>query len=367
VTTLVSPPATDGTTAPRRRWRDGGFRHLHAGPVSLRVDSRAVVVSAVLLAVVVVGGCWSISVGEFHIPFGDVVREVTGIGGTTDSEFIVQVLRLPRVLTGVLVGAAFGISGQVFQRLSRNPLASPDIIGVTSGAAFGAVLCIVAISTVTTSVTTGALAGSILTVGLLYVLAVRNGFSSYRMVLVGIGLTTMLNAGTAYLLTRSELNDAQRAYTWLAGSLNGRSWDYVRPLTIALILLVPPTLMISRQLRVMEMGDDCAAGLGVSLTRSRALLALLAAGLAAVATAAAGPVAFVALAAPQIARRLVGERSAGIVPAALVGSAMVVIGDLVARTAFGDTELPVGIVTALVGAPYLLWLLTRANRIGRGG
>jgi iron complex transport system permease protein len=366
VTTLVGPRTRSNGAAPRR-WRDGGFRHVHAGPIALRVDSRAVLVSVVLFAVVFVGGCWSISVGDFPVPFGDVVREVTGIGGTTDSEFIVQVLRLPRVLTGLLVGAAFGISGQVFQRLSRNPLASPDIIGVTSGAAFGAVLCIVSISTVTASVTTGALVGSFATVALLYVLAVRDGLSSYRLVLVGIGLTTMLDAAVAYLMTRAQLHDAQRAITWLTGSLNGRSWEYVRPLTIALVILVPVTMAASRQLRVMEMGDDCAAGLGVSLRRSRAALALCGAALAAVATAATGPVAFVALAAPQIARRLVGERSAGIVPAALVGSAMVVLGDLVARNAFGGVELPVGIVTAMVGAPYLLWLLTRANRIGRAG
>ena len=206
-----------------------------------------------------------------------------------------------------------------------------------------------------------------LTILAIYLLAIRQGISSYRLVLVGIGMTAMFQAAVAYLLTRAELRDAQRAYVWLTGSLNGRSWEYVRPLTIALLVLVPVALVCSRSLRVLEMGDDCAAGLGVSLRRSKVTLGLIGAALAAVATAAAGPVAFVALLAPQIARRLVGERTSGLVPAAIVGAAMVVYSDLLARRAFAPTELPVGVVTAVVGAPFLLWLLVRTNRIGSGG
>lgn len=367
MTTTLEPPGTAPAAPTPPPNRHGSVRPVRMGRFAVRVDRRAVVVCLAVAAVVVVAGCWSISVGEVPIPIGDVLREVTGIGGDTDSHFIVHTLRFPRVLTGILVGIAFGASGQVFQRLARNPLASPDIIGITPGAAFGAVLSIVVLSSASISTTSAALVGSAATVLLLYVLAVRDGLSSYRLVLVGIGLAAMLEAGVAYLLTRAELADAQRAFLWLTGTLNGRSWDHVRPLSIALVVLLPPTLVVARQLRVMEMGDECAAGLGVSLHRSKAVIAALGAALAAVATAAAGPVAFVALVAPQIARRLVGERSAGILAAGLVGAAMVVVGDVIARTAFAGVELPVGVVTAVVGAPYLLYLLVRANTIGRAG
>jgi iron complex transport system permease protein len=310
---------------------------------------------------------WSVSSGDFPVPLGEVVGELTGLGGGSKSEFIIRTLRLPRALTGVLVGAAFGLSGQIYQRLVRNPLASPDILGVTAGAAAGAVACIVLATAATLTVTTSALAGSMLTILAIYLLAIRQGISSYRLVLVGIGMTAMLQATVAYMLTRAELRDAQRAYVWLTGSLNGRSWEYVRPLTVALLVLVPLAMLCSRSLRVLEMGDDCAAGLGVSLRRSKVAIGVIGAALAAVATAAAGPVAFVALLAPQIARRLVGERTPGLVPAAIVGAAMVVYSDLLARRLFAPTELPVGVVTAVLGAPFLLWLLVRTNRVGSGG
>jgi iron complex transport system permease protein len=326
-----------------------------------------VFVSGVLSVVVAIGLAWSISVGDFPIPMRDVVGELTGLGGDESSAFIIRTLRIPRALTAVLVGAAFGVSGQIFQRLVRNPLASPDILGVSSGAAVAAVYAIVVLGAATTVVTAAALAGSVLAVVAIYLLAVRNGLSSYRLVLIGIGITAMLEAVVAYLLTRAELFDAQRATVWLTGSLNGRGWEYVRPLTVAVVALVPATLVLSRQLRTLELGDDAAHGLGVALRRSKLALSLAGAALAAVATAAAGPVGFVALVAPQIARRLVGARAAAIVPAAIVGAGLVVYGDLVGRRLFTPTELPVGVVTAVIGAPYLLWLLARANRIGTGG
>jgi iron complex transport system permease protein len=356
-----------GAPAGRSRLRDGRVVRVRAGPLSARVDGRAVLVSLVGSTAVLVGMAWSVSVGELHVPFGEVVGELTGLGGGSDSDFVIRTLRLPRVLTGVLVGAAFGLSGQIFQRLARNPLASPDIIGVTAGAATGAVACIVLATAATLTATAAALAGAMATIVAVYLLAFRRGLSSYRLVLVGIGMTAVLQAAVAYLLSRAELRDAQQAYVWLAGSLNGRSWEYVRPLAVSLLVLVPVALVGSRPMRVLEMGDDAAAGLGVARLRAKLALGLTGAALAAVATAAAGPVAFVALVAPQIARRLVGERSAALVPAAVVGAALVVYSDLVARRLLAPIELPVGVVTAIVGAPYLLWLLVRANRVGAGG
>jgi iron complex transport system permease protein len=340
---------------------------VRAGPISFRLDRRSVAVSAVLAAVVAFGLAWSVSVGDFPIPLRDVVGELLSGGGNGSTSFIIRTLRLPRALTAVLVGAAFGISGQIFQRMVHNPLASPDILGVSSGAAVGAVVCIVILGATSTVVTSAALVGSILTVALIYLLAIKQGLSSYRLVLVGIGLTAMLDAVVAYLLTRARLYDAQRATVWLTGSLNGRGWEYVRPLTVTLALLVPAALMSARQLRALELGDEAANGLGVGLMRSKLVLSLCGAALAAVATAAAGPVGFVALIAPQIARRIVGPGSTGLMSSALVGAAILVYGDLIARRVFAPTELPVGVVTAIVGAPFLIWLLVRANRIGRGG
>jgi iron complex transport system permease protein len=335
--------------------------------LSTRVDARAVLVSLVLAVVVFLGLAWSVSVGDFPIPMGDVVGELTGLGGAGRSDFIIRQLRLPRALTGLLVGAALGVSGQIFQRMVRNPLASPDILGVSSGAAAAAVFAIVTMQAASLTVTGFALGGSVVAVAAIYVLALKQGISSYRLVLIGIGITAMLDSVVAYLLTRAELFDAQRAAVWLTGSLNGRGWDFVAPLAISIVVLLPVAIVATRQLRALELGDECAAGLGVGLVRSKLALTLAGAGLAAVATAAAGPVVFVALAAPLIARRLVGGRCVALIPSALVGAAVVVFADLAARRLFTPTELPVGVVTAIVGAPILLWLLVRANRIGTGG
>jgi iron complex transport system permease protein len=366
-------------TAIRDRSRAGRLRMLRRaastgvsvpvrlGPVSTRLDVRSIVVSLVVAAVVLLGLGWSVSVGDYPIPLREVFGRFIGLGGDSASAFVIETLRLPRALTAVLVGAAFGISGQIFQRMVRNPLASPDILGVSSGAAAAAVFAIVVVSATSTTVTQFALAGSFLTVAAIYLLAVKQGISSYRLVLVGIGITAMLDAVVAYLLTRAALYDAQRATVWLTGSINGRGWEYVRPLTLALLVLVPLALVAGRELRALELGDECARGLGVGVTRAKLVLCTAGAGLAAVATAAAGPVGFVALVAPQIARRLVGGRSLGLVPAGLVGAAIMVYADLAARRLFTPTELPVGVVTAMIGAPYLLWLLARANKIGVGG
>ena len=349
-----------------RSWRRGVLTLRFAG-LSTRLDLRAVLVSLVLALIVGLGLAWSVSVGDFGIAFGDVVGELTGLGGAPKSEFIIRQLRLPRALTGLLVGAALGASGQIFQRMVRNPLASPDILGVSSGAAAAAVFAIVALAAATTTVTLFALGGSMAAVAAIYLLAIKQGVSSYRLVLIGIGITAMLDSVVAYLLTRAELFDAQRAAIWLTGSLNGRGWDYVAPLALSLAILLPIAMIVSRQLRALEMGDECAAGLGVGLRRSKLALTLAGAGLAAVATAAAGPVAFVALASPLIARGLAGRRCVGLVPAALVGAAVMVFGDLAARRLFAPTELPVGVITAIIGAPILLILLVRANKIGSGG
>lgn len=352
-------------TAHRRPLRPGALQ-LSAGRLTVRVDRRTAAVSAGLAVVVAAALAVSVSVGDFPIPLADVVPAIVGLGNP-DSDFIIRTLRLPRALTGALVGAAFGLSGAIFQSLARNALASPDVIGITAGASAAAVAIIVWVGGSSTVVAGGALAGALVTAAAIYLLAYRRGVVGYRLVLVGIGVAALLSALTSYLLTRAEIFQAQRATVWLTGSLNGRSWDHVRPVAVALVLLLPVTLALGRQLRLLELGDDTAKGLGVRVERARGALITAGVALAAVATASAGPVAFVALVAPQIARRLVHAAGATLVPSALTGAALVLLADGFARRALAPTELPVGVVTGIIGAPYLLWLLARANRVGAGG
>lgn len=312
------------------------------------------------LVTVLVG---SLAVGTFTVAPAEVVRTLLG-SGAADASFVVWTLRLPRAVAGALVGALFGASGSVFQSVVRNPLASPDVIGVTAGASAAAVLAIVMSDGASTSILAGAAAaGALATAGAIYLLAWRQRSATpYRLVLVGIGLTAALSSATAFLLTRTDIYDAQRATVWLVGSLNARTWEHVRIATVALAV-IPILAAGTRHLRILELGDDLATGLGVRVGRSRlALLAVAVVG-AAAATAAAGPVGFVALAAPQIARRLDARGEPVVVLSALMGAVIVGAADLAARTVFSPTELPVGVVTAAIGAPYLLWLLTRTSRL----
>jgi iron complex transport system permease protein len=333
--------------------------------ISLRTDLRAVVVTALLVALAAVVFAWSISVGDFSIPLDEVVRTLLG-EGSGGSNFIIKELRLPRALLGVIVGAAFGVAGAIFQRIADNPLASPDIIGIDSGAAVAAVAVIVFWRGTSQQVTFAALGGAFLTALAIYVLSYKRGISGYRLVLIGIGIAALLRAITNYLLTKAEITDATRAAVWLVGSLNGRSWSDLRPIAIATVVLVPIAVTMSRQLRMLELGEDTAIGLGARVHRTQAMLLLIAVALSAIATSAAGPIAFVALVSPQIAKRLTGVRTVGLLPAAAMGSLLLLTSDLVARRIFAPTELPVGIVTGVLGAPFLLYLLARGNRIGRG-
>jgi iron complex transport system permease protein len=338
-------------------------RVLRGNHWSLRIDARTLSVSLILVVLIVAVGCWSISVGDFPVPIRDVVATLLG-GGSEDAQFIVETLRLPRVLTAVLVGAAFALSGAIFQSLARNPLASPDVVGFESGAAMGAVFAIVVVGTDGATVTTGALIGGFLTALLVYVCAWKRGVQGYRLLLVGIGIGFAVAAATDYLITRAQIYEVEQALVWMTGSLNGRSWEHVRPVAMALAVLLPVTLVLGRRLRLLELGPDAAAALGVRVGRTHLLLVVVGVALAAVATASAGPIAFVALVSPAIARRLVRSPGVTLVPAALVGALLTVTSDLAARRLFAPTELPVGIATAAIGAPYLLWLLTREIRSG---
>jgi iron complex transport system permease protein len=334
--------------------------------VSARLDGRSVAVTLALAAVGFGVFAWSLTVGDFPVPLADVLASLVGRGDES-SDFIVRTLRLPRGLVALEVGAAFGLSGAIFQRIARNPLASPDIIGINAGASACAVFVIVVLGGTANQVTAGALAGSLLTAVAIYVVSYRRGATGHRLVLVGIAMTAMLTAVTSYLLTRAEIYEAQRAMVWLTGSLSARGWDHVRPIAWALAVGVPVVVVLARHLRILDLGDDAATGLGGRVEGVRSALLLAAVALTAVAVAGAGPIAFVALVSPQVARRLVGGSSAALLPSAAFGALLLVASDLVARRLFAPTELPVGIVTAVLGAPYLLALMARANRIGSAG
>jgi len=335
--------------------------------VAVRVAPRALAVALVLAAVCVVSLIAGVAAGEFAIPPLDVARTLIG-GGSTTTEYIVLDLRLPRAITALLVGLALGMSGAIFQDLSRNALVSPDILGITTGAGLLAVALIV-LGGPTDLIPAAACLGGLVTALAVYLLAWRNGIHGTRLVLVGIGVSAMLVGGINYLLTRGEIGDVQRATVWLIGSVYARDWGHVVPLAIACGVFVPLALLLSRALDALQLGDDVARALGVRAERARGALILAAVCLAAFAVAAAGPVAFVAFVAPHLARRLVPGAGPGVILplAGLAGAALVAGADAVGRVALAPTELPVGILTTLLAAPYFLVLLHRANRLGASG
>nr|WP_204332311.1 iron chelate uptake ABC transporter family permease subunit [Geodermatophilus sabuli] len=337
------------------------------GPASGRLRWRQVLVPATVAVAVVLLGAVGLGRGDFPIGVGDVLRTLVGLGEDRQ-RFIVLELRAPRIVVGALVGLALGLAGALFQTFARNPLASPDVLGITQGASVGAVAAIVLGGTSGVGgllgglgVPLAALAGALATGLLLFVLAWRAGIDGYRLVLVGIALWAVASALTDWLLTRAEVFDATAAYVWITGSLNARTWDQAVPLAASLAVLVPAALATSRSLGVLQFGDDTARGLGVRLVRAQTGVVLIAVGLTAAAVAAAGPIAFVALIVPQIAVRLTGGSRPPLLTSGLLGAALVIGADLLTRTVL-PTALPVGILTAAVGAPYLLWLLVRGRR-----
>lgn len=351
---------TSGSNTPARLvipgsvWRGRGW--------SLRVPTRSVMVCVAFAAATVVLGIVSMSLGDFPLTPGEVWATILG-NGSEQAELVVLSLRLPRLLVAVLTGAAFGMSGAIFQSLAKNPLGSPDIIGFDSGAAFGAVCVLLLTHGSTREAAVGAVLGGLITAVLVYLLAWKRGIRTYRLVLVGLGIGFVLTAGIDYLMTRAPIADVQRAEVWLTGSLTGRGWDHVALVAGSLLLLVPMALVLNRRLVLLEFGDDVAAGLGTGVQMSKLALAVLGVVLAAIAVAAVGPVAFVAFVCGPVARRLVRTPHAAVMPAAFVGAFFMVAADLAARH-LTTNDLPVGVATAIVGAPYLIWLLTR--QFGKG-
>nr|WP_155056170.1 iron ABC transporter permease [Streptomyces blattellae] len=328
--------------------------------VHRRSAAVAVGLSLLLGVIMVTSAC----VGQTFVSPVEVWRTVRG--GTGPYELIVNELRVPRIAVGALVGAALGVAGALVQSVTRNPLASPDVIGVGHGAAAATVLAL-ATGVVTSpgALPVVSVAGGLAAAGLVYVLAWRGGMQPSRFVLTGVGIGVALSAVVQLYLTDSELEAAEQVKLWLTGSLNGRGWEQAGPLAVVMVLCLPGLVWASRALRPLGLDPDTAAGLGVRVDRVRLGLTVLGVVLAATATGAAGPIGFVALTAPQLARRLTRTPQLPLFNAALTGALILVTADLAARTLLPPLEIPVGALTSLVGGPYLLWLLGRRKETAR--
>jgi len=326
-----------------------------------RLRRRGIALAALIVAIVLVFAV-SLMVGKTFFTLSEVVQVILG-QPVPGASFTVGELRLPRATLGLLAGFAFGIAGVTFQTMLRNPLASPDIIGITSGASAAAVIGIVVLSLDEAGVSLLALVGALLTTGAIYLLSHRGGFAGTRLILIGIGVGAMLDSIVTYVLSKAAAWDLQTAMQWLSGSLNGANWDVVLPLAAVCALFVPLLLSQGPALEMLRLGDDAAASLGVDVRRTRLVLIVGAVALLAFATAASGPIAFVAFMAGPIAARVIGPGGTLLLPAGLIGALLVLTADLIGQFAF-DHRYPVGVVTGVLGAPFLVYLLIRTNRSG---
>jgi len=350
----------DALAPGRRGVRPRGHVLIRRPRWSFLLHRRSTTTAGVLALLLAVAFLTSLCVGVRFIPPGEVLGVVFG----PDDSIVVETLRLPRATAGLLVGLAFGVSGALIQTVARNPLASPDVIGISHGASAAVVFGLVYGLGGPTATPLTAVAGGAIAAFLVYVLAWRRGLNAQRFVLIGVGISVALVAVTNLLLTRADVVLAQQAKVWMSGSLNGRGWTQAEPLFWAVLVLTPAIVWAARASRSAGFDDDTATALGVRLGRVRLGLVVVGVLLASVATGAAGPVDFVALVAPQLARRLTRTPQIPLVCSALMGALIVVVADIGARMLIPDSELPVGVLTAAVGGPYLLWMLTRSRSGG---
>ncbi|MGR7024509.1 FecCD family ABC transporter permease [Geodermatophilus sp. URMC 62] len=359
---MTAAPART-VAAPVPRAAPPGTWLLAAGGRSLLVDRRAFLAAAVLAVLVLVTAAAALATGTASVPVGRTLPAVLGIGEARDV-LLVQRLRLPRVAAGLAVGAALGTAGVLLQTLARNRLATPDTVGLNDGATAFAVASVVAVSTSVTP-SAFALVGSATAAALAIGLAGGAGSRGYRFLVVGLGVGAALGALTQLMLARAAIDDANAAFPWTIGSLNSRSATSVTVLGVALAVALPVAVVLGRRLRLLRLADPVVIGLGSRVGRIRLAVIATAVVTAGLAVATAGPLGLVALLAPEIARRAAGPRGVPVVGTALAGALVVLLADLLGRTVAAPLELPAGLVTAVVGGPYLLWLLltTRTRRM----
>ena len=300
--------------------------------------------------------------GNTIYPVQDVIRVLLG-EQVKGASFAVGTIRLPRMVAGLFAGFAFGAGGYVFQTMLRNPLANPNVIGITTGSSAAAVFCIVILHASLAMTSVAAVIGGLGTVLVIYLLAKGSSFSIGRLILIGIGIQAMLNSVISYLLLIGSRNDLPTALRWLSGSLNGLKMETLFPLIVTVVLFTPMLLLYGKQLEMLELGDQTATSLGVNVNMTRIMLMISSVLIIAIATATTGTIAFVSFLAGPIANWIMGSGYSNIIPAGLVGVILVLAGDLIGQHAF-EARYPVGVITGVLGAPYLLYLLVRLNRKG---
>lgn len=320
---------------------------------------RAGLVLAALTVAVLVLAVIALGLGDYPLSVPEVVRALVSDQGFAST--IVTQWRLPRVLVGLAFGAALGVSGALFQSLTRNPLGSPDVIGFSTGSYTGVLIVSTVLGTGTLGVSAGALIAGLATALVVYLLAYRDGVQGFRLIVVGIGVTGMLHGVNVWLLLRAKTEVAMAASIWGAGSISLTGWSQAVPAFLVLAVLTPLVCLVSRPLRQLELGDDAAGAHGVRVELARLAVVVLGVALIATVTATAGPIAFVALSAPQIARRLTGSPGLPLTASALTGGLLLLGADQIAQHVL-PTAMPVGVVTVVLGGIYLLALIVQEAR-----
>lgn len=334
---------------------------IRFGPLSRRIGWRTVLLTLALWLLAAAVGVVACTLGEYELRLDDIAAILTGQREGLARKVLLE-WRLPRVVAALAFGAALAVAGAIFQSLTHNPLGSPDVIGFNTGAYTGALVVITLTGGSFAMVAVGALAGGLLTALLVTVLAYRAGLAGLRLIITGIGIGAALSALNHWLVLRASLEVAMSAATWGAGSLNGIRWPQVVPALVGVVVAGVAVAAVAPRLRTLELGDDAAQALGVRADRTKVVLVVLGVVLVAMVTAVAGPIAFVALVAPQLARRLARTGSVALAPAAAMGALLLVTGDVIAQRVFAPVQLPVGVVTVCLGGGYLIWLLIREAR-----
>jgi iron complex transport system permease protein len=333
---------------------------VRRGRISFRFRMRTLVTCLVLLGATLAVSVLALCLGDLPLTPAEVFSAFLGQQSGIVETVVVE-WRAPRTLAAALFGAALGVSGAIFQSLTRNPLASPDVIGVSAGSYTGGLVAIILLGGGSIATATGSIVGGLATAAVVYLLAYRRGIQGFRLIIVGIGVAAMLGAVSTYLLLRAKLEVAIVAATWGAGSLAPVGWNELLP-SIAIIGVTFAALaLLIAPMRQLELGDDAARSLGSRVEVSRVLLVVCGVALTAVVTAAAGPIAFVALAAPQIAHRIARTTGVTLVPSALLGALILSVSDVIAQHLIPGS-LPVGLVTVVIGGGYLIWLLIHEAR-----
>ncbi|KOC91011.1 iron ABC transporter permease [Winslowiella iniecta] len=331
------------------------------GFINTRMSLRVLLTNGVLLMLALLLALFALCYGSLHLSPQQVWQALHGEGARGMVTVVTQ-WRAPRIVLALVLGAGLGVSGAIFQSVIRNPLGSPDVVGFNTGAYTGALVTIILLNGSYYQIASGALVGGIAAAALVYLLAWRDGIAGFRLIIVGLGIAALLSAFNTWLIITGSLESAMNAALWGAGSLNGMTWAKGQPALLCIPLTMLAVLLMGKRLQLMEMGDDSARALGVNAEASRLWLMLFGIILTAVATASAGPISFIALAAPQIARRLTRASSVPLFSAATTGALLLLAADLTAQHSFDGVQLPVGAVTVSIGGLYLIWLLIREAR-----